>query len=269
MSKIKLVITDVDGTLVTTEKALRPSAVAAVRKLHERGIGFSICSSRPPFGLTTMRDALQITLPFGGYNGGSIVELDLTVIEQVCIPPEIARKAVDIFHANGVDTWVFVGNEWVILNRQGDHVDHEIHTIDVPPTVVDHYEDKHFSAVGKIVGASNNHDLIAKVEQIMQAELGHSAHAARSQAYYCDVIAPGIDKGRIVEVLGERLGLARDEIAVLGDMTNDLEMFTAAGFPIAMGNAPDHVKAAAKGLAPGTNDEDGWAGAVERYILAN
>ena len=163
MSKIKLVINDVDGTLVTTEKSLRPSAVAAVRKLRERGIGFTICSSPPPFGLTTMRDALEIALPFGGYNGGSIVEPDLAVIEQVCIPPSIARQAVDIFHANGVSTWVFVGNEWVILDRQGDHVDHEIHTIDAPPTVVDHYEDKHFSAVGKIVGASNNHDLIAKV----------------------------------------------------------------------------------------------------------
>jgi hydroxymethylpyrimidine pyrophosphatase-like HAD family hydrolase len=54
---------------------------------------------------------------------------------------------------------------------------------------------------------------------------------------------------------------------VLGDMTNDLEMFAAAGFPIAMGNAPDHVKAAAKGVAPGTNDEDGWAGAIDQYIL--
>ena len=190
------------------------------------------------------------------------------MIEQVCIPPAIARRAVETFHANGVDTWVFVGNEWVILNRDGDHVDHEIHTIDVPPTVVTAYTDEHFSAVGKIVGASNNHDLIAKVEHIMQETLGHSAHAARSQAYYCDVIAPGIDKGRIVEVLGKRFGFARDEIAVLGDMTNDLEMFAAAGFPIAMGNAPDHVKAAAKGIAPDTNDADGWAGAVEKFILA-
>ncbi|HTZ38465.1 MAG TPA: Cof-type HAD-IIB family hydrolase [Stellaceae bacterium] len=268
MSRIKLVVTDVDGTLVTTEKALRPSAVAAVHKLHTAGIGFTFCSSRPPFGLTTMRDALQVTLPFGGYNGGAIVEPDLTLIEQVCIPPEVARKAVDTFHANGVSTWVFVGNEWVILDRNGDHVDHEIHTIDWPPTVVDHYTDYHFSAVGKIVGASNDHDLIAKVEHIMKETLGHAAHAARSQPYYCDVIAPGIDKGRIVALLGGRLGIATDEIAVLGDMTNDLEMFAAAGFPIAMGNAPDHVKAAAKGVAPDTNDGDGWARAIDEFILA-
>ena len=225
MSKIKLVITDVDGTLVTTEKALRPSAVAAVRKLHDRGIGFTICSSRPPFGLRTMRDALQVTLPFGGYNGGSIVEPDLTVIEQVSIPPAVAKQAVDIFHRNGIDCWVFVGNEWVILNRQGDHVDHEIHTIDVPPTVVPAYEEKHFSAVGKIVGASNNHDLVAKVEGIMKEALGHSAHAARSQAYYCDVIPPGIDKGRLVDLMALRLSVPREEVAVLGDRELPMSVF--------------------------------------------
>jgi Cof subfamily protein (haloacid dehalogenase superfamily) len=269
VSKIKLVITDVDGTLVTTEKAFRPSAVAAVRKLHDRGIGFTICSSRPPFGLRMMRDALQITLPFGGYNGGSIVEPDLSIIEQVTIPPAAAKKAVDTFHAHGVSTWVFVGNEWVILDRNGDHVDHEIHTIDTPPTVVAEYEDKHFSAVGKIVGASNNHDLIAKVVKIMQETLGHTAHAARSQPYYCDVIAPGINKGRIVALLRERLGLARDEVAVLGDMNNDLDMFAEGGFPISMANAPDEVKRAAKGVTTLTNDEDGWAEGIERFVLAD
>jgi Cof subfamily protein (haloacid dehalogenase superfamily) len=266
MSRIKLVITDVDGTLVTTEKALRPSAVAAVNRLRDHGIGFTFCSSRPPFGLRTMRDALQVKLPFGGYNGGSIVEPDLTVIEQVCIPPAVAKEAVDLFHQHGVSTWVFVGDEWVILDRQGDHVDHEIHTIDVPPTVVPAYQDKHFSAVGKIVGASNNHDLIAKIERIMQEALGHRAHAARSQPYYCDVIAPGINKGRIVAVLRDRLGLAHDEVAVLGDMDNDLEMFAEAGFPIAMGNAPEHVKRRAKGTTGG-NDADGWAEAIDHYIL--
>ena len=266
MSRIKLVITDVDGTLVTTEKQLRPRSIEAVKKLREHGIAFTICSSRPPFGLRRMRDTLGIDQPFGGYNGGAIVEPDFTVIEQKAIPAEVARRAVELFHANGVDCWVFVGNEWVITNRQGDHVDHEIHTIDWPPTVVEAYEDKHFQGVGKIVGASNNHDLIAKVEHVMQQALAGRAHAARSQAYYCDVIPEGIDKGRIVQVMAKRLGLARDEIAVLGDMENDLEMFAEAGFPIAMGNAPAYVKERAVATT-GSNDEDGWADAIERYVL--
>src|SRR4051794_13917107 len=149
MSRFKLVVSDVDGTLVTTEKTLRPRTIEAVKKLHDAGIAFSICSSRPPFGMRMFMEPLQLTLPFGGYNAGSIVETDLTVIEQKIIPPEVAKHAVDVFHANGVGCWVFVGNEWVILDRNGDHVDHEIHTIYTEPTVVAAFEKKHFAAVGK------------------------------------------------------------------------------------------------------------------------
>ncbi|HJU16264.1 MAG TPA: Cof-type HAD-IIB family hydrolase [Stellaceae bacterium] len=267
MKKISLVISDVDGTLVTTDKALLPGTVRAVRRLHEHGIGFSICSSRPPFGMRMMIDPLQLKLPFGGYNSGAIVTTDFTVLEQKVIPPETAKQAVEVFHAHGVDCWVFVGNEWVITNRQGDHVDHEIHTIHTPPTVVSDFRDEHFRAVGKIVGASNDHDRVARVEHIMREALDGRANAMRSQPYYCDVIAPGINKGRIVEVLSERLGVPREEIAVLGDMENDLEMFAKAGFSIAMGNASPEVKRAAD-VVTLSNEEEGWEQAIERHILA-
>ena len=268
MSKFKLVISDVDGTLVTKEKALRPRSIEVVHKLHDRGIGFSICSSRPPFGLRMMIEPLGLTLPIGGYNAGAIVETDLTVIEQKVIGPDVAKQAVGIFREFGIDCWVFDGNRWVITNRQGDHVDHEIHTIQTPPTVVPQFTDANFNAVGKIVGASDDHDRVARVEKAMQEALAGIASAARSQPYYCDVIPPGINKGRIVEVLAARLGLDRSEIAVLGDMDNDLDMFASAGFSIAMGNATDEVKATASATT-GSNDEDGWADAIERYVLAS
>jgi Cof subfamily protein (haloacid dehalogenase superfamily) len=269
VSKFKLVISDVDGTLVTKDKALRPRSIDAVRKLHERGIGFSICSSRPPFGLKMLIAPLGLTLPIGGYNAGAIVETDLTVIEQKLIDPEAAKRAVAIFREFAIDCWVFDGDRWVITNRQGDHVDHEIHTIQASPTVVVQFTDENFGAVGKIVGASDDHDRVARVEQAMQQALAGIASAARSQPYYCDVTPPGINKGRIVEVLAQRLGLDRGEVAVLGDMDNDLEMFAKAGFSIAMGNATSEVKAAANAVAPGTNDEDGWADAIERYVLTS
>jgi Cof subfamily protein (haloacid dehalogenase superfamily) len=267
MRKISLVVSDVDGTLVTKEKALLPGTIAAVRRLNERGIGFSLCSSRPPFGLRMMIEPLQLKLPFGGYNAGAIVEPDFTVVEQKLIPPETAKQAVDIFRAHGIDCWVFVGNEWVVTNRQGDHVDHEIHTIQTLPTVVPSFMDEHFRAVGKVVGASNDHHRVALVERVMREALDGRANAARSQPYYCDVIAPGIDKGRIIEVLSARLGVPREEIAVLGDMENDLQMFAKAGFAIAMGNAAPEVKRAADAITL-SNEQEGWALAVERHILA-
>ena len=94
MSKFSLVVSDVDGTLVTHDKVLTPRAIAAVERLHEGGIGFSICSSRPPFGLRMLIEPLRLALPFGGYNGGSILEPDFAIVEQKLIPLDAAREAV-------------------------------------------------------------------------------------------------------------------------------------------------------------------------------
>jgi Cof subfamily protein (haloacid dehalogenase superfamily) len=269
--RFSLVVSDVDGTLVTHDKALTPRVVAAVQRLHRHGIAFSICSSRPPFGLRMMVEPLQLRLPFGGYNAGSIVEPelpDLPIVEQKLIPPAAAKEAVAMFRQYGVDCWVFSGNKWLIANPQGDHVDREARTIQTPPTIVPAFEDAHFASVGKIVGPSKDHPLIARLVELMQPALFGRANVARSQPYYCDVIPPGVDKGRLIELLAERLGIPYAEILVLGDMENDLEMFRKAGFAIAMENATDAVKSLAD-VTTLSNDADGVAVAIERYVFGD
>src|SRR5436190_6214362 len=162
MNKVSLVVSDVDGTLVTGSKVLIPRVVAAVERLHARGIGVSICSSRPPFGLRMLIEPLRLALPFGGYNGGTIVTPDFSVVEQKLVPPEAARTAVEMFRAYAIDCWLFVGNEWVILNPEGSHVAHETRTVQTPPTVVPRFTEAHLAGAGKIVGPNDDYDLISR-----------------------------------------------------------------------------------------------------------
>lgn len=266
MRKISLVVSDVDGTLVTSGKELTPRAIAAVAQLHERGIPFSICSSRPPFGQRMLVAPLRLALPFGGYNGGSIVNPDLSPVEQKLLAPDAAHETIAMLEQHGIASiWVFTGGAWLVRDPAGDHVDLETHTIQTQPTLVPDFAG-HLDAVSKIVGASKDHDRIATAVAVGQTTLQARATVMRSQAYYCDVTPPGIDKGRLVDLLAERLGVPRDEIAVLGDMGNDLQMFARAGFAIAMGNATPEVKAVAQVVSL-SNDEDGFAHAIERYIL--
>ena len=113
-------------------------------------------------------EPLRLKLPFGGYNGGAIVEPDLPslpVVEQVLIPPEAAKQAVAMFREHGIDCWLFVGNEWLCTNPAGDKVELETHTVQQPPTIVPEFTDAHFAAVGKIVGPSEDHDLIAQAHR--------------------------------------------------------------------------------------------------------
>lgn len=266
MNKISLVVSDVDGTIVTRDKVLTPRTIAAVERLHARGIGFSICSSRPPFGLRMLIEPLHLALPFGGYNGGAILAPDFTIVEQKLIPSDAAKQAIGVFREHNIDCWLFVGNEWLIVNPAGAHVAHETRTVQTSPTVVPAFTDAHLAAAGKIVGPSDDHDLIARVTVLLGEKLAGRGNVARSQPYYCDVVPAGIDKGRLIALLARRLEVPRQEILVLGDMENDLEMFRMAGFAVAMGNAADAVKRAAQAVTL-SNDEDGVAAAIERHVL--
>jgi HAD superfamily hydrolase (TIGR01484 family) len=198
MNKISLVVSDVDGTLVTTDKRLTPAAIAAAARLNEAGIAFSICSSRPPFGQRMLVGPLRLSLPFGGYNGGSIVNPDMSPVEQKLLAPDAAHDAIALLEKYGITSiWVFTGSEWLIRDPAGDCVDLEIHTIDTPPTVVPSFAG-HLGAVSKIVGASSDHGRVAAVVTAGQDALCARATVLRSQPYYCDVTPPGIDKGRLV-----------------------------------------------------------------------
>src|ERR1700744_6721014 len=92
--KTALVVSDVDGTLLTKEKLLTERAIAAVRKLHEAGIGFTITSSRPTLGMRFLIEPLGITLPIGAFNGSCIVDTELKPVAQYLIPEAAPRRAL-------------------------------------------------------------------------------------------------------------------------------------------------------------------------------
>src|SRR6188472_3419958 len=112
MSRIALVVSDVDGTLLTKDKILTDDAKAAVRRLHAAGIGFTIVSSRPTIGMGFLIEPLAITLPVGAFNGSSIVDAGLKPIEQHLIPAAVAQRSLDVLDAFGVDIWLFTNDRW-------------------------------------------------------------------------------------------------------------------------------------------------------------
>ena len=103
MNRIALVVSDVDGTLLTKDKTLTDGALTAVRKLHEAGIGFTIVSSRPTIGMGFLVAPLAITLPIGAFNGSSIVDPQLKPLEQHLIPAATAKRCIDLLRERGIE----------------------------------------------------------------------------------------------------------------------------------------------------------------------
>src|SRR6185437_16695753 len=116
MTGVALVVSDVDGTLVTKDKTLTGGARRAVRRLHDAGIGFTIISSRPTIGMGFLIAPLAITLPVGAFNGSSIVDAKLKAIEQHLIAPAVAQRSLDVLDAFGVDIWLFSNERWYTRN---------------------------------------------------------------------------------------------------------------------------------------------------------
>jgi Cof subfamily protein (haloacid dehalogenase superfamily) len=265
---IRLVVSDIDGTLVGHSKVFTPRTRAAVTALAARGVGFTVTTARPPVGLRSIIDLLGLTAPAAAINGGALVRPDLSIIEEKLLSPNMARQAVMLLRQQGLDPWLFTDNAWYLRDPQGDHVDLEARTIGQAPTQVDDFEPALYDRVLKIVGASKNHPHLADCEARLQRELGAGAIATRSQSYYLDVTSPLAHKGVAVESLSRAMGVPVSAILTIGDGTNDIPMLKAAGFSVAMGNGNEAVKAAANAVT-GSVDDDGFAAAMERYVLGD
>jgi Cof subfamily protein (haloacid dehalogenase superfamily) len=263
---IKLLLADVDGTLVTQDKVLTEQAVAAAQQLRAAGITLALTSGRPPRGMSTLIAPLRLEGAIAGFNGGVFVHPDLSVIESHVLDPATAKATLQLILDQGLDAWLYTEKEWLIRDSQAPHVAREAWTVKFDARVVDAFTDADLADAVKIVGVSDDLARVAACEKLAQQKLGQRASAARSQPYYLDVTHPQANKGAVVVTLARLLDIKPQEIATIGDMPNDVLMFRESGFSIAMGNASDEVKAQATAVTD-SNQDEGFAKAVRKFIL--
>ena len=262
---VGLLLADVDGTLVTPEKALTERAVAAVRKLKAAGVRFAITSGRPPRGMAMLIEPLELELSLAAFNGGLLVDRHLVVLEQHEIAQRSVLPIVDLLESHALDVWLYRGADWYVRRLSAPHVDREARTVAFSPTLVSTY-DQLTDQVAKLVGVSDDPRAIAAATAAAQERFGDHLSVASSQPYYLDVTHPQANKGAVLLDLSARYAIQPEEIATIGDGPNDMLMFAKSGLSIAMGNAGSDVKRAASFVTT-SNAEEGFANAVERFIL--
>ncbi|MFK3789321.1 Cof-type HAD-IIB family hydrolase [Pseudomonas piscis] len=263
---IDFVLSDMDGTLLRPDHSLSPRTIAAVRALHDAGIGFSLASGRPPRAMRQQLEELGVELPSAGFNGGSIVHPDGRYLARHHVPVAAVVAALLLFAPYPqVETWVFADNQWLVRDPDGPLLPLEQQALGYAPQVVDSFEE-YLHCVDKVVAASSDARLLMELEARLQQQTAGQAQVSRSQPRFLDVTAVQADKGQALATLAEYLGVPLARTAALGDGGNDPAMFQRAGLSIAMGQAEEQVKRLAD-LVTGTNLEDGAAQAIECYIL--
>ena len=262
---IGLVISDVDGTLVTKNKELTAGTIAAVHRLRAAGLPFTLISARPPSGLLPLARQLGLTEPLAAFNGGTIFKADGTVTEHHIVPEDVVRGLFDLAGATSAVPWIFADGVWHARVMEGVHVEHERRascqeprqTIDMTPL---------FGRVDKLTWVSDDEPMLRDLTARAQAKFADRATIGQSQTYYLDVTHLQANKGAGIAALAHNARVALADVAVLGDMPNDLPMFARAGLAIAMGQAPADVKTAAR-YTTSSNEEDGVAHAIDTILL--
>ena len=262
---IRLLLADVDGTLVTQDKVLTDQAVAAVDRLRDAGVLFAVTCGRPPRGMEMLVEPLRLQTPIAAFNGGLIVNPDMTVIERRVLPEDLIRPLSQLMESFGLSVWLYRGTDWYVPDLEGPHVAREAWTVKFEPVLMTGF-DGVTRDVAKMVGVSDDHDAVSRAAAATQERFGEHVTAAPSQPYYLDVTHPRANKGDVVKYLAQRYGLSTGEIATIGDQPNDVLMFAHSGLSIAMGNADAQVQRCARRVTD-TNEANGFAAAVSRFVL--
>ena len=270
MMKYKLLVLDVDGTLLNTKREITPRTLAALKKVQMAGVRLMLASGRPTYGLLPLARKLEMG-DYGGfilsYNGGQIISAtNGEVLFERRISPEMlpylekkARKngfAILTYNENRVvtndATDLHVINEAYINGMEVDEHEEFSIAVDYPPC--------------KVVLVSDDEDALTGLEAHWKRRLSGVLDVFRTESFFLEVVACGIDKGNALAAIADRIGVKAEEIMAIGNGVADVSMLQTAGLGIAMGNAPDSVKRCADFVTL-SNDEDGVAEAVERAIL--
>jgi Cof subfamily protein (haloacid dehalogenase superfamily) len=266
MNDLRLLVSDIDGTLVRSDKSLSDGVVAAAKRLTAAGVPMALISARPPSGMLWIAEKLGLSTPMGAFNGGTIVAPDGTILSAARLASDVAKRALSLIDRPDIVVWVFSAGRWHAQRPTGEHDDHERKAANQEPVFGGNFSSL-LGAADKIVAVSDDHILLAELEGTVAQALGAEATVIRSQVYYLDITAPAANKGDGITALAAAVGVPLAATAAIGDQRNDMAMFARAGLSIAMGQGPAEVRAVATKVT-GSNDDDGVAQAIDAILLS-
>lgn len=264
----KLLVLDIDDTLLTDEHVISPKTKEALVKAQENGTKVVLASGRPTFGMWPLAEELELE-KYGSFilsfNGGIITNCATKeVIYQNTLLPEMAHKLYDLSVRENVGIITYDDNK-IISQKSNKYADLEAEMTGMEMVIVSDFKASVTENVAKCLMLAEPEHL-EKVEAKLQKELQGEMSVMRSKPFFLELTQKNVNKGESLRVLLKTLNIEISEMIACGDGNNDLEMIKVAGLGVAMGNANDGVKAAADYVTK-SNNEDGIAHVIEKFIL--
>ena len=269
--KYKLLVLDVDGTLLNDEREISKRTLAALLKVQQMGVRIVLASGRPTYGLMPLAKTLELG-NYGGfvlsYNGCQIIKAQNgEILFERRINPEMLPYLEKKARKNGFAIFTYHEDTLITDSPDNEYIKNEALLNNLKIIKEDEFSTAIDFAPCKCMLVSDKEKALIGLEQHWEKRLAGTLDAFRSEPYFLEVVPCGVNKANTLGALLEHLGVTREEVIAVGDGVCDVTMLQLAGMGVAMGHSQDSVKVCAD-YVTASNEEDGVALAVEKLILA-
>lgn len=269
--KYKLLVLDVDGTLLNDEREISKRTLAALLKVQQMGVRIVLASGRPTYGLMPLAKTLELG-NYGGfvlsYNGCQIIKAQNgEILFERRINPEMLPYLEKKARKNGFAIFTYHDDTLITDSPDNEYIKNEALLNNLKIIREDEFSTAIDFAPCKCMLVSDKEKALIGLEQHWEKRLAGTLDAFRSEPYFLEVVPCGVNKANTLGALLEHLGVTREEVIAVGDGVYDVTMLQLAGMGVAMGHSQDSVKVCAD-YVTASNEEDGVALAVEKLILA-
>ena len=265
---IKLVVTDIDDTLLNSDREISKKNREVIEECKKQDIKVILASGRPDFGMMSIVEDLQLD-SYDNYllsfNGARIANLKTNeVIYEKFLSPERIKFLIDVALENDCDILTYQGGK-VLTNRDNEYARIESGLVSAELVISENMKDDIKEGAAKVIILKHPDEAVA-VKDKLALELGDEYEVAMSKPFFIEINDKGISKGVSLDSLCKKFGLTNENVMALGDGLNDLSMIEFAGMGVAVDNANPTLKEAANFISK-SNDEDGFAYAIEKFVL--
>jgi len=269
LMKEKILVLDLDGTLLNSQKEISPATKASIRRMMEKGHKVILASGRPAPGMYRYEQELELER-FGGYllsfNGALIISCRTgEILCQRTLPHALIPELYFFARKNGCGLATHLGEVAISAFEPDWYVAHEAQINGMSVRMVENFVDFVDFDVYKCLMTAEP-ERAAGLEEELREKCGYAASIYRSEPFYIEVMPKGVDKGEALGKMLEMMGKCRENVICCGDSFNDISMIKFAGVGVAMGNAQPEVKEAADYVTADL-DSDGLVEVIDRFIL--
>lgn len=265
--KIKAIAVDLDGTLLSSDKAISDMNKEVLKYLEKKGVKIFIVTGRTYVSAKPFVTELGIDSYIISYNGAKVVDYKKDrVIFELPLEEEFSKKIIELGKKKGFHINLYQDNKWYVENLESLETQHYAKHTGLTPIKksFDTFED--YNMIKITIQDMNNSKEFNEFCNELKRVFGNNVYTAKSQKFLFEILNKNVNKGLILEKVLKSYGILLEECVAFGDANNDLEMLTAVGYGVAMGNSDLELKSKVKYVTD-TNDNNGVAKFLKKYFF--